>query len=224
MKKIGVICGKDSVQCNNYFAAVTAAGGEVVPIDAYAVEPDIGLIIGGVEGLLISGGVDLQPFYYHEENVACGTLDPVLDDFEMKAMSEAVKQNKPVLGICRGMQLINVFFGGSLYQNIFCCEFHKRYENKDRVHRTKVESGTFLEQVYGKTEIAVNSAHHQAVKVLADDLVPAQYSNEGILEAFYHKDKPIFAVQWHPERMCLANAREDTEDGLKLFKFFVDML
>ena len=120
--------------------------------------------------------------------------------------------------------MINVFFGGSLYQNIFCCEFHKRYENKDRVHKTKVEPGSFLEQIYGKTDIAVNSAHHQAVKKLADDLIPVQYSTEGLLEAFSHKTKPIYAVQWHPERMCLANARTDTEDGLEVFKYFISTL
>ncbi len=224
MKKIGVIVSKDQTQKNNYLPAVIAAGAEAVPINPYDDKSDTGLLVEGIDGLVIPGGVDVQPFYYHEDNIACGSFDPELDEFEMKILAEAVKQNKPILGICRGMQLINVFFGGSLYQNIFCCEFHKRYENKDRVHITKVEEGSFLHKIFGKTDIAVNSAHHQAVKVLAEDLVPVQYSREGILEAYYHKTKPVYGVQWHPERMCLEHARTDTEDGLKVFRFFVEII
>ncbi len=218
--KIGVIKGKNS-RNEIYYEAVRALGGEVVILDPYSKEGFRSEFIRDLAGLILPGGDDLQPSYYNEENKACGELDPELDDFEMKAVREAVDLRLPILGICRGMQLLNVFFGGSLYQNIFCCEFHKRYKDKDRIHRTKVEPGSFIDKIYGAPEINVNSAHHQAVKKLGEGLIPAQFSTEGLLEAFCHSDLPIYAVQWHPERMCLDFAREDTEDGLKIFEFFL---
>ena len=224
MKRIGVIAGRNGVKNQNYFAAVTAAKGEVVPFDPYVKGQDIKALVGSVDGILLPGGVDLQPFYYHEENIACGKMDPTLDEFEMTVVKEAVAAAKPILGICRGLQLLNVFFGGSLYQDIFCAKSHKRTESDDNVHETLVDKGGFIYDIYGKEKIFVNSAHHQAVKELGEDIVPVQYSKEKIVEAFYHKTKPIWAVQWHPERMCLDNARTDTEDGLKLFEFFISSI
>ncbi len=221
--KIGVIKSKTNVNNNNYEAAVRAAGGEVVRLNPYISGQPVAETLSGLDGLVIPGGLDLQPSFYNEENTACGELDPVLDDYEMEVIRQAVSQRLPIFGICRGMQVLNVFFGGSLYQNIFCCEFHKKFENRDRVHETRVEEGSFLYKVYGSTTLRVNSAHHQAVKDLGKGLLPAQYSKEGLLEALYHEDLPIIAVQWHPERMCLDNAREDTDDGLKLFTFFMEM-
>ena len=139
----------------------------------------------------------------------------------MALLGEVIDRNIPVLGICRGLQLLNVFFGGSLYQNIFCADIHRRFENCDRVHETILKPEGFLYEIYQKENPVANSAHHQAVKELGEGLVPVQYSKEGIIEAFYHKTMPVYAVQWHPERMCLANARADTEDGLKVFEYFV---
>lgn len=224
MKKVGVIASKYAAKSRNYYAAVEAAGAEVIVLDPYSGDSDIDLLCNEIDGLLIPGGVDIQPSFYHEENIACGELDPVLDDFEMDALTKTLNAQKPVLGVCRGLQLLNVFFGGTLYQDIFCANCHKRDHEADRVHLTKVVPDTFIYEVYKKPEIYVNSAHHQAVKDLGKDLVPAQFSQEGILEAFYHKNKPIYAVQWHPERMCLENVRTDTENGLELFKFFVGIL
>jgi len=223
MKKIGVITGRDAIK-QNYYAAVTAAKGEVIPFDPYTKGQDIKNLIRGIDGILLSGGVDLQPFYYHEENTHCGELDSDLDEFEMAVVKEAVAQEKPILGICRGLQLLNVFFGGSLYQDIFCACNHKRTENDDNIHETTVDKNSFIYDVYGKEKIFVNSAHHQAIKELGKDIVPVQYSKEKIVEAFYHRTKPVFAVQWHPERMCLDNARTDTEDGLKIFEYFISSI
>ncbi len=205
----------------NYYAAVEACDAEPIEMDPYDENADIKGIVSELDELIIPGGLDIQPSYYHEENVACGELDPDLDRYEMKTVEEAVKRKIPILGICRGHQLLNVFFGGSLIQNIFCCEKHKRYENKDRVHCCDVKKGCFLYEVYQSERICVNSAHHQAVKELGKGLIPVQYSQEGIIEAFYHESLPVYGVQWHPERMCLANHRDDTEDGLLLFKYFI---
>lgn len=224
MKKVGVIAGKNAAKNKNYFAAVECAKGEVVSFDPYKKDQDIAALVHGIDGLLLPGGVDLQPSYYHEENVACGEMDPELDEFEMAVVKEAADADIPILGICRGLQLLNVFFKGSLYQDISCSNCHKRVGEVDRVHLTSVDKDSFLYEIYGKEEISVNSAHHQAIKDIGQGLIPVQYSKEGIIEAFYHEKKPIYGLQWHPERMCLENSRTDTEDGLKIFEFFIGRL
>ena len=220
MKKIGIVGNRSIKNYCNYTAAVVAAGDIVVELDPYEENPDIHRYIAGIDGLIIPGGVDIDPSYYNEENNACEDINPRLDAYEIKALEEAVKLKIPVLGICRGHQLINVFFKGTLYQNIFCCDFHKRYKDKDRVHCTKVDPKGFVYDVYKNEKICVNSAHHQAIKDLGEDLIPVQYSEEGLIEAIQHKYLPIFGVQWHPERMCLANKREDTVSGLDLIRYF----
>ena len=221
MKTIGVVTSKTCIKFDNYRAAVQAVGANVKELDPYAGVPDYRDLIRDLDGLIIPGGLDLQPFYYGEKNIACGELDPELDGFEMGLVKAAVDAGIPILGICRGMQLINVFFGGTLYQDISCAENHRRCMNDDNVHCSRIEEGSFLDDIYYSEMICVNSAHHQGVKRLGDGLVPVQYSSDGIVEAYYHREKPIWGVQWHPERMCLANERTDTVDGLGIFKYFI---
>ena len=220
MKNIGIIGNKRGKNFCNYRAVVEAVNANVVELDPYDVDQDLKKKMKGIDGLIIPGGLDIQPSYFHEKNIACGELDPKLDDYEMKVLSEAVSMQIPVLGICRGHQLINVFFHGSLYQDISCSESHKRRKDEDRVHITKLDHDGFVYDIYKSDKIYVNSAHHQAIKKLGDDLIPVQYSEEGIVEAVQHKFLPIFGVQWHPERMCLANKRDDTVSGLDLIRFF----
>ena len=221
MKMIGIVGSKNCIRVDNYRAAVLAAGGSPCEINPYVTFPDFDKILGGLDGLIIPGGLDIDPSYYGEENVACGEIDRELDSFEMAIVEEAVNRGIPLLGICRGMQLINVFFGGSLYQDISCAESHKKSMYDDNVHCSRIEEGSFLDDIYYSEMICVNSAHHQGVKRIGDGLIPVQYSSDGIVEAYYHREKPIWAVQWHPERMCLANERTDTVDGLGIFKYFI---
>ena len=129
-----------------------------------------------------------------------------------------------MLGICRGLQIINVFFGGSLVQNVDDCAVHERLGTVDRVHETSVPHSSFLYSVYGAEKIAENSAHHQAIKRLGAGLKPMQYCGDGLIEAVRHESLPIIALQWHPERMCLACARKDTVDGLCIFRYFLDVI
>ena len=218
MKMIGIVGKRDMYRNENCYAAVEACGAAATLLD----------LRGGVgnvrdmDGILLPGGNDVNPALYHEDNTASRELNKRLDWFELAVLSEAVKYKIPVLGICRGHQLINVFFGGSLIQNIENCDIHDYYEDlRDRAHSSIIKNPSFLFHIYGTDRIGINSAHHQAIGVLGKGLREAQYSEDGLIEAIYHVELPIFGVQWHPERMCLKNTRPDTVDGLKLFWYFV---
>ena len=127
----------------------------------------------------------------------------------------------PVLGICRGMQLINVFFGGSLIQNLDASFRHaRRGGDPDRVHDSFARKGSWIEEIYGG-HFFHNSAHHQGVKELGDGLViDSRSACDGVPEALHHSCLPVYGLQWHPERMCLSLEREDTVNGLPVFQYF----
>lgn len=200
----------------NYFNAMRELGAEPVLV---GVDCDA----AGFDGLLLPGGGDVDPKRYGEENTACGEIDDALDDMQFAVLDAFVKLRKPVIGICRGHQLLNVYFGGSLIQHIDCAEKHARDKGSkvDKVHAQTCEAGSFLAGLYG-TEFATNSSHHQAVKRIAEHMHAVMHSPEGIIEALYHDELPVWSVQWHPERMCFAHKRDDTVDGSKVLGWFLE--
>lgn len=200
----------------NYVNAFGALGAEVAPIHELCGAE-------GFDGLLLAGGADADPKLYGEENVASKGINPARDQLEMALMDAFVKARKPVLGTCRGHQMINVYFGGSLIQHVDTAETHMwdPVTDADRAHMTTAEKGSFLYDLYGE-RFPTNSAHHQAVKRPGEGLVIVQHADDGIVEGMVHRDLPVWGVQWHPERMCCERARPDTVDGLKLFAFFLD--
>ncbi len=222
MKRVLIIGNNDTCRNANYFNAVEAAEMEPLQCDfAFPLKE-----ISYCDGILIPGGVDLNPALYKKENTDSRNINDELDAIDLQVLNEALSLKKPVLGICRGLQILNVFFGGTLTQNVQHCEIHQSYNEGtcDRVHDTEAVEGLFVRNIYGKKNVPVNSAHHQAVEILGEDLLPAQFSMDGIIEAFVHKTLPIIAVQWHPERMCLSHSRNDTVDGLKIFEYFRSLL
>jgi putative glutamine amidotransferase len=130
-----------------------------------------------------------------------------LDYFEIELAKEAVSQHKPIFGICRGMQLINVALGGTVIQdlvsqrNTTLCHSQSSEAEKEVVHRVFVEKNTWAHSIFGKDSFEVNSYHHQAVKDLAPGIKAAATASDGIIEAMESKDLRVFAVQWHPERL-----------------------
>lgn len=200
----------------NYIAAMLALGAEPVLVDAACSAEQY-------DGLLLPGGVDVDPSYYHRENVACGTLKPELDAWQFAVLDKFVKLGKPVFGICRGHQVINVYFGGTLIQHVPNAHLHARDAGvpKDKVHISHADYGSYLAKIYG-TDFYTNSAHHQASEIIGQGLHVVQHSAEGIVEAAYHEILPVWSVQWHPERMCFAHQRSDTVDGSLVLKFFLD--
>lgn len=193
-----------------YSDAVVRAGG--VPV---LIPPAMSttLCAERINGLLIPGGDDINPFYYNEAKIF--RVKPVSkkrSDFEISLLQEVINLNKPVLGICYGMQLINVFFGGLLYQDIDL-QVSVEINHKKNYHMIVITENRFLK----KGTFSVNSTHHQAIKELGRGLLAFAFSTDNLIEAFYKEDYPfLVGVQWHPELMI------EDENALSLFKSFVE--
>ena len=163
-------------------------------------QPSAAQLARQANGLFISGGMDVSPCCYAQERSAlCGQTDSKRDDLEITLIRAFVEQRKPILGICRGFQMLNVFFGGTLHQDI---KDELGYDHPyDSVHTVTAEPGLLIDQLFGRS-FTVNSLHHQAVKELGCGLIPLAYAdNAPLVEAYCHETLPIVAVQWHPERM-----------------------
>ena len=217
--KIAVIGKRHEKRNDNYYDVVSALGADSLEIVG---EDDLKNILPYADMVIIPGGVDINPALYGEFNTDSRDIDDDLDKVEFQIFKYAVENHIPVLGICRGLQIINVFFGGTLTQNIDSCDIHTNIGLVDKVHSGIAKEGSFIAEAYGTTDITVNSAHHQAIKVLGEGLEPIQWSEDGIIEAVVHEKYDIVAVQWHPERMCLKNKRRDTVCGLTFFEAVID--
>ena len=173
----------------NYQRAVEAAGGAVLfflrPLEAVR-----------CDGLLLPGGGDLEPWRYGEENTASRGLEPERDAAELALLDQFAALRRPVLGICRGMQAINVWRGGTLIQDL---PGHAAVNGQDGFHRVYTGPG-FLRRACGGLS-TVNSAHHQAAGRLGRGLRAVQWAEDGVVEALEWQDGPVWGVQWHPERM-----------------------
>lgn len=190
----------------DYINAVTDAGG--MPMALPPVEEDAGLLaaLTRCDGLLLTGGDDVSPACYGEEILpCCGDLTPERDRAEQVLIRNAVRRGMPILGICRGMQIVNVALGGSLYQDI-ATQFggslrHPCYDiPAGDAHSMSFLPGTLLRQVIGQEAGMVNSRHHQAVKGLAPGMRVSAKAPDGLIEGMEAADgRPILCVQWHPE-------------------------
>ncbi len=173
------------------------------------------------DGLILCGGSDINPEYYGEKINGSKNIDYERDESEFAIAKEFIKSQKPILGICRGYQLLNIIFGGSMHQDIPNADIHCSFSDYDLVHNVNACEDSIIGKIYG-TEFAVNSFHHQAIKELGQDFkITATFGD--VVEAIEHKTLPILGVQWHPERMCFTKKREDTVDGSKIFKYFVEL-
>ena len=163
----------------NYQRAVELAGDQV----QFGGDPE------DCAALLLPGGGDLEPWRYGQKNTASRGLEPERDAAELALMEYFTTLRRPVLGICRGLQTVNVFFGGTLW----ACD------GVDRRHRVRTATSP-LQELCGETCV-VNSAHHQAADRLGAGLQAIQWTDDGVIEALCHRTLPVWAVQWHPERL-----------------------
>ncbi len=171
--------------------------------------------IRSCDGLLLPGGGDITPAFFGQKNIGSKKIDTELDIIQLQAVEQMLQNQKPILGICKGMQIINVYFGGTIIQHMKQHEAHE-YTSQDQYHESMILKNTFLYSLYGDG-LTVNSAHHQCIGKPGHDLNMAQYSiPDQVPEALYHSEYPIFGVQWHPERLF--------PEGDKLLLFFYSLL
>jgi putative glutamine amidotransferase len=177
-------------------------------------DPDtLQAIFERLDGVFITGGVDVDPACYGEPRTPwCGTTDPDRDAVEIALLRHARDRGLPVLAVCRGLQILNVAFGGSLYQDVAAqvpaALKHDHFPTPERpsrkflAHDVVVKPGSRLAHILGETRVPVNSMHHQAVKDLAPSLVATALAPDGIIEGLEGTgDQFLVAVQWHPEEL-----------------------
>lgn len=184
----------------NYCAAFAALNAEVVT-DA----PE------RCDALLLPGGADIHPRFYGQEIAGARDIGEARDEAELALARQFIAERRPIFGVCRGLQLINVALGGTLHQHI---EHHDAIDEKETVHPVYTDDA-FFTALYGP-RFHVNSWHHQSIDRLGEGLRPILWADDGCIEAVRHETLPILAVQWHPERLCLALARPDAVDGARL--------
>lgn len=207
----------------DYARSIAAAGGIPILIPPAT---DLGTIpdqLELIDALILSGGPDVDPLHYGQQpKLECGPSTPIRDVFELEALRIAQEIGLPVLGICRGMQMLNVFLGGTLFQDL-------KYANTDHrhmgaanpetpLHEITIEANSFLADALGSKRVPVNSFHHQALDRVADGFEVVARSDDGLVEAVEHtgEDFDAFGVQWHPEMM----SRENTF-AQALFRWFI---
>ena len=199
---------KRSYVNNDYILSVIRNGGIPFIIPFNENEEVIKAQMEMIDGLLLSGGQDVAPKNYGEEPTPkLGDIFPERDDFEYALLKSALEAKKPVLGICRGSQIINTYFNGSLYQDLSYIGKdvlkHNQVNSPSMVtHSVTIDKSSKLFDIFGEEKIRVNSFHHQAVKKVGEGLVKAAKAPDGIVEAIEKKDYTfLVAVQWHPEML-----------------------
>ena len=192
----------------NYVRAVREAGGD--PTARYLPKPELSF-----DGLILAGGGDIDPARYGQTCAGSETPDIRRDSAELALLSAYAQAGKPILGICRGHQLLNVWAGGTLIQDLGAGnDTHRGTEAGDRWHEVISEPDSILFRLSG-AHFSANSSHHQAADVPGKGLRITARSSDGTAEGLEHCSLPVFSVQFHPERMG--------EDGQPVFRYFLDL-
>lgn len=208
-----------------YLNAIQNAGGLPVMIPLGLAEETLNALLARLDGILFSGGGDIDPTYYNRPDDAySNNIDPDRDRVEFWLLKQALAENKPLMGICRGFQLVNVGLGGSLYSDVqsqmpgaLKHDFYPDWSRDHLAHSVRLEPGTRLAQILGTLETEVNSLHHQSVRELGAGITPLAYAPDGAVEAFQVSGNPFgIAVQWHPEWL------QAHEPMRNLFRAFVE--
>lgn len=210
----------------NYANAVWKTGG--VPFSLPHLEgmtDDLEEMVKSIDGLLLSGGTDLDPNYFGQEpKFELNEIDPIRDRIEIDLAKLALEEEIPVLAICRGIQILNVAAGGNLYQDLGKQRENalNHYQDAPRWHPThevRIDRGSTLYDVIGKEKIKVNSLHHQNVMDVGRGFEVTARSSDGLIEAIEHRESRFqLGVQWHPEAMV-----DKDENSFRIFSRFIEV-
>lgn len=209
----------------NYLNSVLLAGGIPVPIPIVEDKNDIKQYVDLIDGIIFTGGEDVTPLYYNENPTRyIDYTSPERDEQEIQLLKEVLSRNIPVLGICRGIQIINVALGGTLYQDINSQVTGSLGHSPSELpvhhlfHTIDIQQGSKLYDIFGTQNLKVNSFHHQSVKELGKGLKISALSTDGIIEAVEGTEEDfLVAVQFHPEDLTIKHPH-----FLKLFKALVE--
>lgn len=206
---IGISKGSGHSKYKNYTKWLSAGTPDIEFID-FSDEATPLSEVAKVDAIVLTGGADVNPNLYDSPELMdkCELVDMKRDELEYNLLDYATENKLPILGICRGLQVINVYFGGSLIPHlpdVIQSNLHARINDEDNYHTIQITNGSLIHKVVGELEGEVNSAHHQAINKVASGLAATATSEDGIIEAIEYSDnlsKPfLLAVQWHPERM-----------------------
>lgn len=209
---IAILGGVDDERTLNlksaYAHAVENSGGLPIAIPYTENEETLDKYIELCDGVLFSGGCDIEPKKFGEETKdTCGKIQLFRDKLEFSFFEKAFRAKKPIMGICRGVQLINVALGGSIYQDIpseIATDILHRQKEAGQLttHEVGIISDTPLMELIGEEKMPVNSFHHQSIKALGEGLEVMAFADDGIIEAVYHNGESyIMGYQWHPEKL-----------------------
>lgn len=212
---------KPVVEINRSFVDGVERGGGLPFVLPVLASDAAGDLVDALDGIVLTGGIDVDPAVYGAERSPHVTrVDPDRDAFEIALVQASRSAGRPVLGLCRGCQVLDVALGGTLVQHLPDLS-DQPHDLKDRthevVHDVSVAPGSLLARITGGGSVGVNSLHHQAVDRLGDGLTATAWSGDGVVEAIENESQRLLGVQWHPELML------DHHDGhLDLFEWVVE--
>lgn len=205
--------------------AIELAGGMPVLLPFLINEKDIEELVHRIDGLYLTGGYDIDPTLFGEEpHPKLGTIIPARDKFEIAMVHKMRELKKPILGVCRGCQIMNIAVGGDMYQDIYSqiddqlLQHSQKAPKEHGSHYVNVREDSLLNQLTGKTKLTVNSRHHQANRYIPEGFQVSGKATDGIIEAIEGTDDLFFlGLQWHPENMAITGM----DESKKIYQGFI---
>ncbi|MCM3742434.1 gamma-glutamyl-gamma-aminobutyrate hydrolase family protein [Oceanobacillus luteolus] len=210
----------------NNLLAIEKAGGIPVVLPYLSDSKTIAEVVEKIDGLYLTGGDDIDPIYFNEEpHPKLGTFQPERDAFEIEIIQKMLEKDKPILGVCKGAQMLNLATGGDMYQDIHSqiegelVQHSQKAANYVPVHDVELTEGSLIHRLAGRKVIRVNSFHHQANRKPGKDLIISGLAKDGVVEVVESEVHQFaLGLQWHPEHM---SARSDDEVSNKIYSGFV---